>query len=266
MTTDERRDLLDFAVRVAEHAGRGTLSHFGPEVAVERKADGTPVTAADRESERRVRAAIASRFPDDTVVGEEFGGNAEGGRRWIVDPIDGTKSFIHGVPLYGVLLALEVEGQPVIGVLHFPALRATVAAAAGLGCWWNGRRARVSNVGRLDQALVLTTGDSSSGPGAEADAAALRVAGWERLRAAAGMARTWGDAYGYALVATGRAEAMVDPLVRVWDVAPVRCILQEAGGVFTDWAGTPSHTSGHAIATNAAMADVVRATLTGASV
>lgn len=264
MTGVELRGLLEFAVGVAEHAGRSTLEHFGPDVTVERKADGTPVTVADRESERRVREAVAARFPADAVVGEEFGGDAEGGRRWIVDPIDGTKSFIHGVPLYGVLLALEVEGEPVLGVIHFPALRETVAAARGLGCWWNGKRARVSGVDRLERALVLTTGDGAAGDvvrGVEA-----RAAAWERLRAAAGVARTWGDAYGYALVATGRAEAMVDPVVRVWDVAAVRPVIEEAGGVFTDWSGKASHTGGHAIATNAALADVVRAVLADPSV
>ncbi|MEJ2679776.1 MAG: inositol monophosphatase family protein, partial [Gemmatimonadota bacterium] len=163
MTTEERRELLDFAVEVAEHAGRSTLEHFGPDVKVERKADGTPVTVADRESERQVREAVAARFPGDAVVGEEFGGDATGGRRWIVDPIDGTKSFIHGVPLYGVLLALEADGEAVLGVLHFPALDETVSAARGLGCWWNGKRARVSSVDRLEGALVLTTGDEAAG-------------------------------------------------------------------------------------------------------
>lgn len=255
MTGGELREVLEFAVAVAEHAGRSTLDHFGPGVTVERKADGTPVTVADRESERRVREAVADRFPGDAVVGEEFGGDAEGGRRWIVDPIDGTKSFIHGVPLYGVLLALEVDGEPVLGVLHFPALRETVAAARGLGCWWNGKRAQVSGVDRLERALVLTTGDGATGEAAEVEE---RLAAWERLRAAADVARTWGDAYGYALVATGRAEAMVDPAVRVWDVAAVRPVIEEAGGVFTDWTGRPDHTAGHAIATNAALAGVVR--------
>lgn len=283
MKTEERRELLDFAVRVAEYAGRATLAHFHTTLDVERKDDGTPVTVADREAERRVREAIAARFPADAIVGEEFGEGAGGGqgsgsgqasgggaaggeaaggggpaagRRWIVDPIDGTKSFIHGVPLYGVLLALEEEGEPVVGVLHFPALGEVVAAAAGAGCWWNGRRVRVSEVDRLDRALVLATGDTP--PGTEA-----RVAAWRRLEAAAGVARTWGDAYGYALVATGRAEVMVDPIVRIWDVAAVRPVIEEAGGVFTDWDGRPDHTAGHAVATNAALAGVVREILGG---
>jgi histidinol-phosphatase len=138
-----------------------------------------------------------------------------------------------------------------VGVLHFPALGEVVAAAVGVGCWWNGRRVHVSDVDRLDRALVLATGDTP--PGTEARVAKLR-----RLEAAAGVARTWGDAYGYALVATGRAEVMVDPIVRVWDVAAVRPVIEEAGGVFTDWDGRPDHTTGHAVATNAALADVVR--------
>lgn len=248
----DRDELLDFAVMVAQQAGQATLDHFQAELAVERKSDGTPVTAADREAERRARELIAERFPGDGMVGEEHGvEKPAAGRRWIIDPIDGTKSFVHGVPLFAVLIGVEEDGDTVAGVIHLPALGETVAAARGSGCWWNDRRARVSATADLREALVLTTGDRSP-------ELAPRIEAWERLAGAAGVARTWGDAYGYALVATGRAEVMVDPVVSIWDTAAVRPVIEEAGGVFTDWDGTPSHTGGHAIATNAALADAAR--------
>lgn len=248
-------DLLDFAVRVAIHAGRATLAHFQLPLDVERKGDGSPVTVADREAERRARQLIAERYPGDGIVGEEEGEErADAGRRWIIDPIDGTRSFVHGVPLYAVLVGVEEDGEAVAGVIHLPALGDTIAAARGSGCRWNGRRARVSGTARLAEALVLTTGDRLEGLRPRIDA-------WERLAGAADTARTWGDAYGYALVATGRAEAMLDPIVSIWDTAAVRPVIEEAGGVFTDWNGVPSHTGGHAIATNAALADAVRSLL-----
>lgn len=248
----DHTELLDFAVRVALHAGRATLAHFQLPLEVERKGDGSPVTVADREAERRARRLIAERYPGDGIVGEEEGDERpDAGRRWIIDPIEGTRSFVHGVPLYGVAVGVEEDGAMVAGVLHFPALAETVAAASGQGCHWNGRPARVSDVDRVDDALVLWTGDPE--PGTEA-----RVEAWWRLGRMADTARTWGDIYGYALVATGRAEVVVDPIAEIWDIAAARPVIEEAGGVFTDWNGVPSHTGGHAIATNAALAGVVR--------
>jgi histidinol-phosphatase len=257
MSTESLRTTLDFAVEVAWRAGRVTLAHYQTGVGVEAKADASPVTIADRDAERLARELIEDRFPGDGIVGEEFGETRpDAARRWILDPIDGTRSFIRGVPLYGVLLALEEEGETTIGVLHFPALGETVYAARGLGCWWNGRRARVSETDRIEDALVLTTD-------VELIEDEERAEAWDRLRGAAGLTRTWGDAYGYALVATGRAEAMLDPIVSIWDSAALRPVIEEAGGVFTDWAGTPTHRSPHAIATNAALAGEIRELLSG---
>ncbi len=244
--------LLEFAVSMAQQAGRKTLRYFDATVHVELKADSTPVTQADREAEQLCRALIEARFPDDGIVGEEFGAcRADATRRWIIDPIDGTKSFIRGVPLYGVLIALEEAGRPVLGVAHFPALSETVAAARGSGCYWNGRRARVSEIGTLKDALVLSTD-------AESFAEEGRGAEWDQLTTCAAMVRTWGDCYGHALVATGRAEAMLDPVLALWDSAALLPIVEEAGGVFTDWAGRPVHDGGSGIATNAALAKEVR--------
>jgi len=255
---------LDLAMEAAWAAGRVTSRWFqaGPHVDI--KADGSPVTAADRDAERTIRRILGDRFPDDGIVGEEHGEEqGSSGRRWIIDPIDGTRSFIHGVPLYGVMVALEADGRPVVGVLHFPALHEMVAAADGLGCRWNGRRCRVSHVDRLDQALVLTSGDARPDPATADPGLPGRLAGLRRLEARAGTFRTWGDCYGYALVATGRAGAMLDPVLHVWDAAAVRPVIEEAGGVFTDWDGTPSHETGHAVGTSARLADAVRRELAG---
>src|SRR5918992_4317853 len=141
------RTMLDFAVDAAWQAGKITLEYFQTGTPVERKADASPVTLADRRAEEKLREGIQRTFPDHGILGEEFGEVA--GRspyRWVLDPLDGTRSFIQGVPLYGVMMGLEHQGQPVLGVVHFPALGETVYAAKGEGCYWNGRRARVSAV------------------------------------------------------------------------------------------------------------------------
>lgn len=244
MPTD-LQDTLRFAIEVSRAAGEVTLGHFG-EVEVERKADATPVTRADREAEVLCRRRIEARFPADGLLGEEYGETRPGAsRRWLIDPIDGTRSFVHGVPLYGVLLALEIDGDAVLGVIHFPALRETVAAADGMGCWWNDRRARVSEVATLERALALSS-----------DVEAFRDA-WE-LAERCEMGRTWGDCYGHALVATGRAEAMLDPVLAPWDAAALLPVIREAGGVFTDWSGLTTHLGGSGLATNARLAGEIR--------
>ena len=244
---------LQFAVEMAHAAGDLTLRTFQGEVATERKPDRTLVTAADRGAEMLCRDMIEKRFPDYGILGEEFGETRPGAElRWILDPIDGTNSYVRGVPLYGVLIALEDcrAGKVVAGVIHFPALGETVSAAAGAGCWWNDRRAAVSGVSDLDSALVLTTD-------AERVLSQHRE-GWERLGDRAELARTWGDCYGHALVATGRAEAMVDPVLAIWDAAPLQIVVEEAGGVYTDWDGGRSYRGASGISTNAALADAVR--------
>ena len=244
--------LLEFAVEVAWRAGRVTLAHYQTGISAEAKPDQSPVTVADRAAEQLARELIQNRFPNDSILGEEFGESRPGAsRRWILDPIDGTRSFIHGVPFYGVLLAIEDEGEAVLGVMHFPALEETVYAALGEGCWWNGRRALVSDTTSMDEALVLTTSY-------ELIEQAGHDAGWSRVRSRAGLARTWGDCYGHALVATGRADAMIDVTMSIWDAAALKPIIEEAGGIFTDLNGTPTHTGGSAISTNTALGRDVR--------
>lgn len=220
--------LLDEAVQLCREAGELTLKWFRDgELAVERKADGTPVTEADRAAERYLREAIAQRHPDDAVIGEEEpAATGTTGRTWIIDPIDGTKAFTRGVPLYSNLLAVYDEEGPAIGVINLPALGETVYAGRGLGCFANGRRVSVNDEADLTRSCVCTSGFGRWG-----------VEEMTALQEAGPLFRSWGDGYGFTLVATGRVEAMVDPGVSLWDIAPMPVILTEAGGRFTDLAG-----------------------------
>jgi histidinol phosphatase-like enzyme (inositol monophosphatase family) len=255
---DEIRELLDFAVELARAAGDNTLRYYGHLVDYDAKGDGSPVTIADREGEEMIRRRVAERYPDHGVLGEELGETNPGARvRWILDPIDATQSFMRGVPLYGVLIGVEVEGEPVVGVSHFPPLAETVAAGRGLGCSWNGRSCRVSPVGRLEDAAVLTT-DVERVLSSEKDP------GWRALQQRAAFSRTWGDCYGHALVATGRAEVMVDPVMNPWDAGPFLTIITEAGGRFTTREGEATIHGGSGISTNGMLHDEVLEVLRGA--
>lgn len=256
MTSSTQRSLLLEAVEAAARvAGRIAMRHYRTALAVESKADGSPVTIADREAEAALREWVTRRFPDDGIEGEELGVlRPDARRRWVVDPIDGTKTFIRGVPLWGTLVAVVERTEVVAGAAFFPAVDEMIAAAPGEGTWWNDVRCSVSRVNRMDRATVLTTSERFPGDEAKRDA-------WRRLSERAMMSRSWGDCYGYLLVATGRAEAMVDPKMAAWDAAALKPIIEEAGGVFTDWTGARTAFGGSAIATNAMLADEARALL-----
>ncbi len=245
---DELRELLDFAHQIAWQAGKITLRYFQGDLAVDRKADESPVTVADRESEAFLRAAIMARYPAHAILGEEEGlsGGAGASHRWILDPIDGTKTFVRGVPLYGVMVGLVRDGEPVLGVVNMPAMDEVVYAARGQGCWWNGRPCRVSATSHLADSLLVAT----IAHGYERYGKAER---FQRLLAACGLFRTWGDCYGHLLVATGRAEAALDPITSIWDTAALLPILTEAGGTFTDWQGVATIDGGEAVSTNGAV-------------
>jgi histidinol-phosphatase len=244
--------LLEAVSELARLTGSAALRHYRKDLAVERKDDGSPVTIADREAERTAREWIARRFPADGILGEEFGTQPGiSGRTWLLDPVDGTRTFVRGVPLWGSLIAL-VEGDMVLaGAAAFPALGELVAAALGEGCWHDGVRCRVSPIARLADATVLTSDVRRFTESAH-------VRGWSDLAGATAMARTWGDCYGYLLVATGRAEVMVDVGLNPWDIACFVPILEEAGGRITDFAGRRYPPLRGAIATNAALADEAR--------
>lgn len=257
MNQHELQSRLDFALRISEEAEAFILQHYQSALlSVEWKGDRSPVTAADRGAEELLRDRIGNEFPDDGILGEEFGESAgKNNCRWILDPVDGTKSFMHGVPLFGTLIALEVDGRSVLGINRFPALKEVVYAAEGLGASWKMsdgtiRPAKVTGVDSLAEALVcmttFTRWDKLGTQGA-----------LEALTSRTRLARGWGDCYGYALVATGRAEIMVDPILNPWDAAPMIPILQEAGGHYIDWTGQPSIYSGQGIAVNAKLKDEV---------
>jgi len=239
------KHLLDVATEAAYRGGRRTLAYFGTGVDVETKSDNTPVTVADRECEELIRGIIKKNFPEHSIVGEE-GGETGGDPRykWIIDPIDGTKTFVHGVPFYGVMIGVEVNGSTDVGVVYLPAFDEMVVAARGHGCLWNGRPSRVSETSQMKDAVLLTTNVTS---------AMARSDAYERLAARTKMNRTWGDCYGYVLVATGRAEIMLDPDMKPWDCAPLLPILQEAGGHFTTWQGEATIWGKDGVATNGAL-------------
>jgi histidinol phosphatase-like enzyme (inositol monophosphatase family) len=254
-TSPSLERLLEVAVEAARLAGDHTLQYFkrsgqGDLVGLEFKADRTPVTVADKEAELIVRDHLLRAFPTHSILGEEHG-TVEGDPRyqWVVDPIDGTKSFIHGVPLYGTLIGLQIDNVPTVGVIYIPALGEMVAAATGLGCTWNGRPTRVSKVDRLDDALLCCS---------DAVMAVDRSDTFLDLARKCRYSRTWGDAYGYFLVATGRADIMVDPKMSPWDCAAIIPVIREAGGWCSSGAGEVTIHGNDLFACNAALAPQVR--------
>ena len=250
-------DLMAAVAELAVIVGKTALGYYGRGVDVETKGDGSPVTIADRAAETIAGEWISSRFPLDGIMGEEFGvTRPDARRRWIVDPIDGTRTFVRKVPLWGTLVAVA-EGQRILaGAACFPAVNELIVAAPGLGCWHNDSRCHASNVSELSAAAVTVTDDRFGGNES-------RTAAWRQLASKSAVARTWGDCYGYLLVATGRAEAMVDDVVSPWDAAALMPIITEAGGSFTDWKGETTAFGGDVIATNGPLARPVREILIG---
>jgi histidinol phosphatase-like enzyme (inositol monophosphatase family) len=260
-STAEITDRVRFGVEIAREAGDLTLQYFRrADLKIETKSDNSPVTIADQSAEELLRSRISQRFPGDGIIGEELGTqDGTSGFQWVLDPIDGTKSFIHGVPLYTTLIAVLHEDQPRMGVIHAPATGESVYASSGGGCWHVTSRetapkpARVSNVDRLSGGLMLTSEIEGFRQHSRTDAMDVFL----RLQQAARVARTWGDGYGYLMVATGRAEVMIDPVMNLWDAAPLQTIIEEAGGHFSDWKGNRTIRSGETVATNGRVRDEV---------
>ena len=198
---------------------------------VQKKGPTDYVTEMDRRIETLVFEEIKKYYPEHNFLGEEFGHEINNSdTTWILDPIDATRSFMRGVPLYGVLIGIEIEDESTVGVAHFPPLRETVAAGRGLGCTWNERPCRVSEVDRIEDAVICTTD-------VERILSRPQGTGWRNLQQQCAFSRTWGDCYGHALVATGRIEAQVDPVMAPWDAGPFLTIVTEAGGTFTTLGG-----------------------------
>ena len=243
---------LQAVSEVARLAGDIAFAYYRQQPLIETKLDGTPVTVADRAAESSAREWIERRFPDDGILGEEFPDvRPDARRRWILDPIDGTKSFINEVPLWGTLVAVAEGEHIVAGAAYFPSTIELIAAANGCGCWLNDSRTQVSAVADLTLAAIMT----SQSPFSSDDSISSR---WRQLESQTRISRTWGDCFGYMMVASGRAEVMADPRLAVWDIAPFLPIIQEAGGIITDFAGTVSAFGGSAIATNSSLGPSVR--------
>jgi histidinol-phosphatase len=236
---------LDFAIETAVEAGKITLGHFPSGLKTSIKNDGSPVTDIDKTTEEFIRHKIEKRFPEHRIVGEELESKESDrkGYRWFIDPIDGTKYFIRGVPLYSMIIGLEIEGVIEVGLLYFPALGELLTAATGLGCWWNGRPAKVSSVDRLEDAIVAYSDIMSFYQKGKKQS-------FERVVSPFNYRVGWSDGFGYLQAAIGRIELMIEASVSVWDVSPYPVIFREAGGYFGDWNGNETIYSTQVLACN----------------
>lgn len=245
---------LETAIRAARAGGEVAMRYFRSDLAVERKSDESPVTVADRETEQRIIAVLREAFPDHGILGEEFGAREGKGTRWIIDPIDGTKSFLRGIPYFACLVALEEDGEITTGAVYAPALDDLFYAQKGQGAHDRNGRLRVSEVAALADAMLVFGG-----------AKALRRAGYwnvyERLVDASGRQRAYGDYFGHTFVARGQCEAMIEVDVKPWDLAALKILIEEAGGRFTDFTGRPTIYSGTAVASNGLVHDQLLAVL-----
>lgn len=249
-------DELAFAGELADAAGELGLSYFGGEFAVKLKADRTPVTEADVRIEAMVRERVNERFPGDAVLGEEGGLEGEGERRWIVDPIDGTKNFADGVQIWANLIALAVDDEPVLGVVNAPALGERYEAVLGGGARLNGRPIEVSRADRVSRAFVVY---SSAGLWMDAE----RPGPLRDLLREARRNRGFGDFWGHMLVARGSADVMLEPELATWDFAALKVVVEEAGGKVSTFDGKPLEHGGSMLTTNGVLHDEVVARLSG---
>jgi myo-inositol-1(or 4)-monophosphatase len=220
-----------FMTELAEKSGAFIRPHFAnTSLGVEFKSDASPVTIADRGAEQLMRTLIAAKFPSHGVIGEELGNDRPDAEFvWVLDPIDGTKSFISGVPLFGTLIALMHQGQPVLGAIHQPILQ-QLMIGDGQTATLNGRAVRVRPSTKIEEATLLMSDPTH--PAKYQNGAAFAA-----LQNRARIARTWGDCYGYLLVASGFADIMMDPIMNPWDIQALIPVIRGAGGIITDWQG-----------------------------
>jgi histidinol-phosphatase len=263
-SADELAEWTAFALAACDEADAIALRRFRREMDIRTKPDRSFVTDADQAIERLIRERVSGRFPDHGLVGEEYGEEGAGSNaRWYIDPIDGTHNFIRGVPLFGTLLALEVDGELQVGVMSAPALRERWYASRGGGAWAVGaagtegaRRIRVSGIAELGDAQILY------GSGHDVEQSG-RAPGFRALLGDVWRERGFGDFWGYALVAEGAAEAMIEIDVRTWDLAAPLVVLEEAGGRVTDLAGVRRIDGLEVVASNGLLHDEVLARLRG---
>jgi len=233
MTEAELNEAAAFAGRLADEAGAVALRYYRQPVTVETKADASPVTRADREAERAMRVLIEATYPEDGIVGEEHGRERTGaGRQWVLDPIDGTRSFVTGVPLFGTLIALAVDGMPVVGVIDQPVTKERWIGIAGAPTTLNGAPVHTRACPALASAMLSTTGEEFiEGPG--------EYEAFSRVRDAAGGFRRVPDCYGYAMLASGFVDLVIEAGLKTWDLAALKPVIEGAGGVVSDWHGRP---------------------------
>jgi histidinol-phosphatase len=245
----------DTMIRASREAGNIALSYFDRGIAIETKADESPVTIADRNAEASLRAAIANAFPGDGFLGEEFG-NTPGttGYRWIVDPIDGTRCFIRGIPHWATLVGLEYRGEMIAGVAYEPAVGNLYRAMKSDGAFKNDRPIRVSQTSTLNEALGCYSGYKYF-------AEAGKLSQFHAMQEHVARTRGYGDYYGFVLVAQGSVDLMVDYGVHIWDVAGLAILVEEAGGRFSDWSGGQDLERPDCIATNGLLHDATLAFL-----
>ncbi len=233
---DSSRSIRAFAEKLAYVSGEIIMSYFGdPGVSVEKKSDESPVTVADRKAEEAMRSMIRRQFPDHGIIGEESGAlNGDAEYVWVLDPIDGTKSFASACPLFGTLIGLLHNGNPILGAIHLPALKQLVIGDGSVAAL-NGSRIKVRDTDNLNDAVLLTT-----------DIVAVEryrnKAGFDRLKQRVNFLRTWGDCYGYVLLSSGWTHIMLDPVMHIWDVQAIIPVVRGAGGIVTGWDGSdPVH-------------------------
>ncbi len=249
--------VLEIAIEAARAAGQLALHYFSGTFHVERKADMSPVTEADREAEEAIVSMLRSAFPDFGFLGEEYGTQGpQDGARWIIDPIDGTRNFVRGIPYWATLLALEEAGEVTLGVIHAPATGELFYAQKGQGAFADGKRLRVSDVDRLDQAFLVHGSLNLLHQTGHWD-------GFVRLADATERQRGYGDYHAYTFIARGQAELCVEVDVKPWDLAAIKIVTEEAGGRFTDLEGTPTIYSDNALVSNGRLHDEALALLRG---
>ena len=249
------RSRYDAAQEAARQASRLALRYFDAELAVEWKQDQSPVTVADRETEQAVRTALSRAFPDDGFLGEEYGDQpGTSGFRWVIDPIDGTRNFVRGIPVWATLVGLEYRGEQIAGVVEAPALGLSYRALRGDGAYRGDRRIRVSDIDDLQQAQFFTSSPSWF-------ARVGAVGQFFDLVKRTQRHRGFGDFYGFMLVAQGSGEFMMEYGVHAWDVAALKPIVEEAGGRYSDWTGKPDIHRPDALASNGRLHDEVLRTL-----
>ena len=250
LTPNQTEEFIDFITQLCDEATQEILPHYGPDVTVDHKSDASPVTVADRNAEKRIRALISEKYPEHGIIGEEYGSERSDAEFvWVLDPIDGTKSFISGVPLFATLIALLYKGRPVIGAIHQPVLKQLVIGDCKRTTL-NGKPVSGREACSLAEATLCTTDPIRK-------ALWQNNADWSALPSKVALYRSWGDAGGYILLCSGFIDIMCDPTMEIWDCAAIIPCLLGAGFTVTDWKGGDAFNGRSIIAAKASLHEEV---------